>query len=828
MVEAQSLTHLLFQSCAQTGKFSQVKDNSGKFPVFNDIHKVVSCQSTEGLTNIRFTLAKYPREAVKEAIADGIKLKQLFQILRKVGTINVLGIEVDKLNHDEALEIVNQIPALAYVKITQFIALHSGNGLHLYFPLSDSLTLDDYDHFQRVFYPKIYDKLAKKLKLERKHHDPGGLKSWASLGRVPNTINEKKNKANQITKREVLPLNVPPPDDYPTWEELTGNILGHPISLKGAILREKVASIEKQRDQEGEEETPKTPLVNCNFITHCVKNSSSITEPQWFSMMRILNNAPNGKLLADYLSKDHPNYSYDEMLDKFEHARPYKAISCGQVHKQFPECKNCPHWRKIQSPAQLLSDNKWLPAKEVNFRKIGVQGQITEAINIDSLCAYLVDLLDDTLARTEDATAIYIWKETHWHSPSEKTFLADYIMPHTSFLGEKISGVSKAVYMNLCVSPKVRIITDSKLAGRPGKIYFKNGILDIKTEALSMHSPDTSCFYSLPFDYEAPDWDSTATWYEFLGELTGSGESGEKKREVLQEHLGSIISGQAPKGNGRCLYIKGGSDNGKSTFTTIIRTLLKDRAAAFDLRGISPNSALHIQNSLVAIDGDFSNTRIKDDGIFKKAVTGDPVSIKKLYSDITDGIVRAKFIVLSNNLPTSQDKSQGFYKRFSFVSFDRTFVKGDQNKPEEISEKCKPAIIAWAIQGYQRLSANKGYFSETLEQEDMTYDMKAKNDPLFYFLDDVIEPVTVHVGGGVHKIDEEHSIETSDILNEYYLWSNRNRVHKAITHRDLVTKLKEYLPVAYTEEYENQKPPVFKSSSIYKVRGIKIKDHDNF
>ena len=98
----------------------------------------------------------------------------------------------------------------------------------------------------------------------------------------------------------------------------------------------------------------------CEFLKHCQDNAATLSEPEWWLMLRIL--APLGKTgreLAHEYSKAHPEYSHEKTELKFEHAKQYRCPSCKEIKGIFECSDQC----RVKTPLKLLEKN--IPPREL-------------------------------------------------------------------------------------------------------------------------------------------------------------------------------------------------------------------------------------------------------------------------------------------------------------------------------------------------------------------------------------------------------------------------------------------------------------------------------
>jgi uncharacterized protein (DUF927 family) len=111
-------------------------------------------------------------------------------------------------------------------------------------------------------------------------------------------------------------------------------------------------------------EDGKPRLVNiteeCDFIRHCIDDSSTLPEPHWYAFVTVAARCQNGNEEVHRHSKSYPGYSFRETEKKIgqalEKTGPY---TCEVIHTKMTSefCEQCPYRGKIASPISLGDDS---------------------------------------------------------------------------------------------------------------------------------------------------------------------------------------------------------------------------------------------------------------------------------------------------------------------------------------------------------------------------------------------------------------------------------------------------------------------------------------
>jgi uncharacterized protein YifE (UPF0438 family) len=95
--------------------------------------------------------------------------------------------------------------------------------------------------------------------------------------------------------------------------------------------------------------------AQCAFIAHCRDDAETLSEPDWHIMLTISVRCRDGQALSHRLSKDYPQYSYQETQRKIEYAlnknKPYRCETIRKINGKY--CRTCRIYGKVKSPIVL-------------------------------------------------------------------------------------------------------------------------------------------------------------------------------------------------------------------------------------------------------------------------------------------------------------------------------------------------------------------------------------------------------------------------------------------------------------------------------------------
>lgn len=128
----------------------------------------------------------------------------------------------------------------------------------------------------------------------------------------------------------------------------------------------------------------------------------------------------------------------------------------------------------------------------------------------------------------------------------------------------------------------------------------------------------------------------------------------------------------------RLFCFVGPGSNGKSCLQNIINKLLGDNCSSSDLDLILHNrfeSSYALYKKLCCMIGETNFNVLKNTNYLKKATGGDPVRIEFKNKGTFKEDNYAKIIIATNSLPMTEDKSEGFYRRWLIIQFPNKFTE---------------------------------------------------------------------------------------------------------------------------------------------------------
>ena len=240
---------------------------------------------------------------------------------------------------------------------------------------------------------------------------------------------------------------------------------------------------------------------------------------------------------------------------------------------------------------------------------------------------------------------------------------------------------------------RLRLLMRSSEWANPDWLVFKNGTLNLKTRHFGKHEQTHWQLSSLPYDYDRGA--KCPQWQAFL-------------REALQEDTQAIATIRAffkwallPKDLNQKLPIEkaldllGPKGSGKGTCLDILAAVVgENNSAAFSADTFkSPNALSNLYGKKLAIDADATGS--VEVGSFNKAVSGEPLQVKRLFKDILTLRLGCVFARAMNSSLAAPHGSEGLDRRIIAVAFDHRPERIDVRLGEKLRAEL-PGIFNWA------------------------------------------------------------------------------------------------------------------------------------
>ncbi|MFZ3577467.1 DNA primase family protein [Virgibacillus sp. DJP39] len=290
-------------------------------------------------------------------------------------------------------------------------------------------------------------------------------------------------------------------------------------------------------------------------------------------------------------------------------------------------------------------------------------------------------------------------------------------------------------------------------------INMKNGLLDWEKMELVPHNPNLYSKNQLPIEFNKKankDFANT-----FLKQVLPK-----DSVSTIEEYLGYSLT---TKMNEQvALMLTGNGSNGKSVFLEFVGNMIGlNNVSSISLKEFDDDKfkRANLKDKLLNIGADISAKRLDETEIFKKMVSGDRMSGEFKGKDAFSFFPYAKHMYSANNLPSTIEADDAFFRRWMIVPFGANFKGKEDSK---IFNKIKKeenleGLFLIALEGLKRLE-KQGHFSESKTMEKMLEIYKDDNRPIKRFIE---EKCTIFMD---EKEIKENYVEANDLFKEYKDW----------------------------------------------------------
>ncbi|WP_028987409.1 DNA primase family protein [Thermicanus aegyptius] len=253
-------------------------------------------------------------------------------------------------------------------------------------------------------------------------------------------------------------------------------------------------------------------------------------------------------------------------------------------------------------------------------------------------------------------------------------------------------------------------------------INFKNGMLNLYTMEFTEHSPNFLSTIQVPYEY-----DVNATCPIFEAFLHDVFEGDEERVNLIQEIMGYCFLPEIKIQ--MAFFFFGVGSNGKSVLAEVIRQMLgTQNVSNVALNNLSGSFGMQsLLNKLANISTENEFDRKFGTQNFKVITSGDAVEVNIKYHAPVNTVLFAKSIVLLNQMMDSNDLSNGYFRRFLIIPFNKIYkeLKAGQEPEEGVSYMDKslitkllqelPGIAMFALRGLTRLINNSTFAPRNYE-----------------------------------------------------------------------------------------------------------------
>jgi putative DNA primase/helicase len=246
--------------------------------------------------------------------------------------------------------------------------------------------------------------------------------------------------------------------------------------------------------------------------------------------------------------------------------------------------------------------------------------------------------------------------------------------------------------------------------------------------------------------------------------------------KVIQHFFGYCFYTGLPLHKALLLY--GDGSNGKGILTHPLEALLNGTQpnsqvshVNFEAIGRDLFATSDLAGKMLNISPELSRKVSLNDGEIKAILAGDPIRAQRKYQRAFEFTPLVKHIICTNNLPTSDDRTFGFFRRFIVVPCHVVFLfESERKEIQDFKSKGRPYRIANPFLKEELREELPGIFCASikglrglLDQKDFPYSRQAEKMKMIF----KARSATVEAFADEH-FDKEN-VAASSLLKDAYL-----------------------------------------------------------
>ncbi|ALP36055.1 hypothetical protein ASL14_07615 [Paenibacillus sp. IHB B 3084] len=340
-------------------------------------------------------------------------------------------------------------------------------------------------------------------------------------------------------------------------------------------------------------------------------------------------------------------------------------------------------------------------------------------------------------------------------------------------------------------------------------INVKNGLLNWKTGELREHTPDRRSTIQFPVLY-----DPTANDPAMLQFIESVLE--QDTHATLFEMIGYFL---IPTLEYEKIFLfTGTGSNGKSVLIKTIEAMIGkpniSKVKIQDLEGDRSRFKIaELYGKVLNCFTDIPADALNSTGNLKVLASGEGLNAEKKGKDPFNFEPFCKLLFSANELPKSNDHSDGFFRRLMVFPFTRKFT--DQQKDTKLIHKLTTpsalsTLLNYALEGLRRLEQQGGFsYSQTIKDQVKTYQMES--DIIMLFIDEECEIESEGSKQGGSRI------ECKRLYAMYSAWCKQGGFKP-----EMVTQFNKHIKAKLKDKVQWKKARTTSGNSVPCWFGIKI------
>ena len=319
-------------------------------------------------------------------------------------------------------------------------------------------------------------------------------------------------------------------------------------------------------------------------------------------------------------------------------------------------------------------------------------------------------------------------------------------------------------------------------------MQFRDKIIDVKTNETFNATP--RYFITNPIPYKLGETDETPTIDKLFEEWVGK-----DYVKTLYQILAYCCLPDYPIHTIFCFI--GAGCNGKSQFLKLLRKFIgEDNCCSTELDTLlnSRFEKTRLYKKLVCQMGETNFNEMSQTSLLKKLSGGDLIGYEFKNKDPFDAENYAKILIATNTLPTTTDKTIGFYRRWRIIDFPNTFCENNGNIIDKIPKIEYENLANKSLKLLKELLIEYSFHNEgTIEQRAELYEEKSNPFEKFWK-----KKVVENFDTCIFKFEFKQELDIWCRANGFRKLSDREIKHK-MDEKNIETGRRDYFNNSPTE-----------------------------
>ncbi|EMA11600.1 phage/plasmid primase, P4 family, C-terminal domain-containing protein [Haloarcula vallismortis] len=341
----------------------------------------------------------------------------------------------------------------------------------------------------------------------------------------------------------------------------------------------------------------------------------------------------------------------------------------------------------------------------------------------------------------EETEKFYVYLENYWQDKAERIIREecnDRLVKE--FEPARASRVVDTIKTRSYISKHKKDFQPCKY-----KIPFLNGAYNLETGELEEHSPDDRFTHIIPWTYD-PEAECPRI-KQFLEEVVEN----EVDKEKILETIGYSLLADYPYAHALILY--GSGRNGKSVLLKLWKKVLSENNYKEEqLQQLESGrfATQSLYRKLAVFNDDLPNTKLETGSTLKSLTGGNEVRAEIKGGEHFEFKNFATPVFACNEIPESNDSTDGFYRRWEIINFPYKFVenpvkenhKQQKSKKELMEELTQDSeimgLLNEAVSRLEKMKEQGGFTYKTDAEATRTL-WKSYSNPLDQFIEICLE-----------------------------------------------------------------------------------------